>query len=350
MQPANPNTLQETKSFQNFQETATYLKGVYDRTKKKGPPQVKVKCQFHGRFIKEVKCYFDHDYQKKIPPEQLDNLLTLAKLFKTSSIGMSTGNKKTDVFEIKLTSSTLTKREMEEFKQALSTHGLAAGIVINKGFVGQNVRSDDDLIPVGIVKQLKQEENPSLPIVKGTKDLSPQELLLKHVSEDKVIKLSGKNWVIIPVDIAEKLNANTFMSSLDLSHNHLNNLDGLKLPGFIKKIDLSHNFFTEVPEAIKKASFLEMIDLRDNPISSIPSWLCQLNFGKVQILWNASAKNEATSLSAVQPLSLHMASIIQGTIVHVGQDGQISHIEPNVTKIVPGDEATRKWLDENKKL
>lgn len=306
----------ESKKFVDYSQAATYLKKVFEGTKAEGTSNFKIKCVFPGpdRSFKKVKCFFDHDYEKKIPPESLENLKRISKML-NRGIGICTDNKETDVYEIKLVSSTFDKREMDDFTEALSSQGLLVGIsvIVNS--------------PKPKIKEIKEPE---------------EERLLKHVEKDKDIKLGGKNWTCIPSEILEKLNANKFKNALDLSDNSFSNLKGIKISSFIKRIDLSNNKLTKVPKKIKKATFLQHIDLRGNPINSIPSWLKKMNFKRVEILWDRPAKSGLLEIEDA-PRKPSRAKPAGVTLKFDRVVGSFNGLE-----MVTRDPATITWIEKNK--
>lgn len=149
------NTCNEAKAFNDHTEAAQYVKSVYDRTKTGSVQTGEVKCLFMGRVFKgitvdqEITVLFDHDYLNKIsklvPQSTFDYL-------KRSGIGFIAvpGETNEHIYTIKLTSSTVTKLQMNEFKECLTSLGLTVGIVVYGGFVEKKCKSDADLIPIGL--------------------------------------------------------------------------------------------------------------------------------------------------------------------------------------------------------
>lgn len=124
-------TNSEPQRFINFNEAALYLKAAYDYTKvTEGRSFVKIKCEFpspDGPL--KINCFFDHDYEKKISREDLKKLKVYSEIFKRG-ICIATGDKKTEAYEIKLTSSTFDSEKIKKFTKALSDQGLLVGFSV----------------------------------------------------------------------------------------------------------------------------------------------------------------------------------------------------------------------------
>jgi len=165
------NVYKESKEFSSFVAAADYLKSVYEQTKAENKFQTgEIICQFRGRMFKgikvdqEIRFLFDHNSSQKIQKNAVpESTLNFLKLFgKGTGIILETDGIIQEIYTVKLTSSTVTKLQMEEFAELLKQRGLDVGIQARSGDTAFNYRSEDDLIPNGLLHYFQKGDQKNI--------------------------------------------------------------------------------------------------------------------------------------------------------------------------------------------
>jgi hypothetical protein len=161
------NVYKETKDFSSFVDAADYVKSVYEKTKAENQIRTgEINCQFRGRLFKgikvdqEIKFLFDHDGDQKFSKAVPASTLNFLKLFGNGTGGVFEVNGTLmEIYNVKLSSSTFTKSQMEEFAELLKSRGLDVGITYRSGDTANNYSSDDDLIPNGLLHYFQKDDH-----------------------------------------------------------------------------------------------------------------------------------------------------------------------------------------------
>ncbi|XP_070570427.1 leucine-rich repeat-containing protein 40-like [Ptychodera flava] len=105
----------------------------------------------------------------------------------------------------------------------------------------------------------------------------------------KVINLSGRALLSLPVDICEQKS----LRSLDCKHNHISSLPNkFRQLVNLRILLLGSNNFSEMPSTIGKLTNLAVLDVSYNRLTTIPDSICEL----VQLEYLDASYNKITSL------------------------------------------------------
>ncbi|KAL0130696.1 hypothetical protein PUN28_002374 [Cardiocondyla obscurior] len=96
-------------------------------------------------------------------------------------------------------------------------------------------------------------------------------LCFEHLADLKVLKLAGNPFGLFDYRTSIAITSLSFLEELDISNCQLKNLPNIQFhnANYLKKLDLSRNNLTVVPEALEGIKTLEHLSLDGNPIRVI---------------------------------------------------------------------------------